>query len=131
MLGEEGLADPVEMGTIIETAVYKHVHTFFYHQNPIIGYYRDQRTQKEIDMIVSFPFGKCIIEVKYRQNPSISENEAIIEWANDPETKEAIVVTRNGNDYGIIQHETKTKIIRIPAFALLYLLGHAEKEGYV
>jgi hypothetical protein len=66
MLGEEVLADPLEMGTIIETAVYKHIHTFFYDRHPHIGYFRD----------------------------------------------------------------SKPNIIRIPAFAFLYLLGHAEKEGY-
>lgn len=130
MLGEEVLTDPLEMGTIIETAVYKHIHTFFYDQHPTIGYFRDAKTQKEIDIIVSFPFGRTIIEVKYRQNSTISENEAIVEWANDNQTKGAIIVTRNDDDYGMTKHETNTKIIRIPAFAFLYLLGHAEKEGY-
>lgn len=130
MLGEEVLTDPLEMGTIIETAVYKHIHTFFYDQHPTIGYFRDAKTQKEIDIIVSFPFGRTIIEVKYRQNSCISKNEAIVEWANDKQTKGAIVVTRNDDDYGMTKHQTSTKIIRIPAFAFLYLLGHAEKEGY-
>lgn len=130
MLGEEVLTDPLEMGTIIETAVFKHIHTFFYDQHPSIGYFRDAKTQKEIDIIVSFPIGRILIEVKYKQNSTISENEAIVEWANDSQTKGAIVVTRNYDDYGIIKHKTNTKIIRIPAFAFLYLLGHAEKEGY-
>ncbi len=130
MLGEEVLTDPLEMGTIIETAVYKHIHTFFYGQHPTIGYFRDAKTQKEIDIIVSFPIGRILIEVKYRQNSTISENEAIVEWANDSLTKGAIVVTRGDDDYGMTKHKTNTKIIRIPAFAFLYLLGHAEKEGY-
>lgn len=68
--------------------------------------------------------------MKYRQNSCVSENDAIVEWANDKQTKGAIIVTRNGDDYGMTKHETNTKIIRIPAFAFLYLLGHAEKEGY-
>lgn len=130
MLGEEVLTDPLEMGTIIETAVYKHIHTFFYNKHPTIGYFRDAKTQKEIDIIISFPFGRTLIEVKYRQNSTISETEAIVEWANDVQTKGAIIVTRNDDDYGKTKHNTSTKIIRIPAFAFLYLLGHAEKEGY-
>ena len=68
--------------------------------------------------------------MQYRQNSTISENEAIVEWANDKQTKGAIIVTRNDDDYGMTKHETITKIIRIPAFAFLYLLGHAEKERY-
>jgi hypothetical protein len=130
MLGEEVLTDPLEMGIIIETAVYKHIHTFFYKQQLEICYYRDTKTQKEIDVIVSFPIGRILIEVKYRQNSTISENEAIVQWANDPKTKGAIIVTKNDDDYGITKHDTITPIIRIPAFAFLYLLGNAEKEGY-
>ncbi|WP_108671384.1 ATP-binding protein [Peribacillus acanthi] len=130
MLGEDVLTDPLEMGIIIETAVYKHIHTFFYSQHLDIGYFRDSKTQKEIDIIVSFPIGRILIEVKYKHNSTIAENEAIVDWANDPQTKGAIVVTKNDDDYGITKHETHTSIIRIPAFAFLYLLGQAEKEGY-
>ena len=95
-----------------------------------IGYFRDGKSQKEIDIIVSFPTGRILIEVKYKHNSTISAQEAIVEWANDIQTKGAIVVAKIGDDYGITKHETKTSIIRIPAFALLYLLGQAEKEGY-
>lgn len=130
MLGEEVLTDPLEMGIIIETAVYKHIHTFFYSQHLDVGYFRDGKSQKEIDIVVSFPIGRILIEVKYRQNSTISEQEAIVEWANDSQTKGAIVVTRNDDDYGLSKHKTKVPIIRIPAFAFLYLLGQAEKEGY-
>lgn len=131
MLGEEVLTDPLEMGIIIETAVYKHIHTFFYSQHLDIGYFRDGKNQKEIDIVVSFPIGRILIEVKYKHNSTISEKEAIVEWANDNQTKGAILVTKNDNDYGITKHETSTPIVRIPAFAFLYLLGQAEKEGYM
>jgi len=130
MLGEEVLTDSLEMGIIIETAVYKHIHTFFYSQHLDIGYFRDAKSQKEIDIVVSFPIGRILIEVKYKHNSTISEQEAIVEWANDTQTKGAIVVTKNDEDYGVTKHNTKTSIIRIPAFAFLYLLGQAEKEGY-
>lgn len=130
MLGEEVLSDPLEMGIIIETAVYKHIHTFFFKQQLEINYFRDSKTQKEIDIIVSFPIGQIVIEVKYRQNSSIPEGDAIVQWANNPQTKGALIITKNDDDYGIAKHTTKTPIIRIPAFAFLYLLGHTEKEGY-
>ena len=77
-----------------------------------------------------FPIGRILIEVKYRQNSTISENEAIVQWSNDPKTKGAIIVTKNNDDYGIIKHTTETPVLRIPAFAFLYLLGNVEKEGY-
>jgi predicted AAA+ superfamily ATPase len=130
MLGEEVLTDPLEMGIIIETAVYKHIHTFFYSEHLDIGYFRDGKSQKEIDIVVSFPIGRILIEIKYKHNSTISEQEAIVHWANDTQTKGAIIVTKNDEDYGVTKHNTRTSIIRIPAFAFLYLLGQAEKEGY-
>ncbi|WP_232336775.1 ATP-binding protein [Planococcus lenghuensis] len=87
MLGEEVLTDPDEMGIIIETAIYKHLHTFYYNQHLDIGYYRDPKTQKEIDFIVSFPIGKIAIEAKYRSNSTILETDAIVKIANEPQTK--------------------------------------------
>lgn len=131
MLGEEVLTDSEEMGMIIETTVYKHVHAFYYEQLPHVGYYRDAKTDKEIDIVVSFPRFRILIEVKYRENTVISEKESIVEWANDPRSWGAVVITKQYEDYGMVSHPTKTPIVKIPAFAFLYLLGHAEHEAYV
>ncbi|HET7580557.1 MAG TPA: ATP-binding protein [Bacillales bacterium] len=130
MLGEDVLTDPNEMGMIIETTLYKHIYSFYYKDQPEIGYYRASGSEKEIDVVVSLPFGKILIEAKYKGSPGISKNEAIVRWADDEKTIAAIVVTKNSDDYGKVSHDTQTPIIRIPAFAFLYLLGHAEKEGY-
>ncbi|GGI46266.1 ATPase [Paenibacillus marchantiophytorum] len=131
MQGEEVLADSEEMGLIIETSVYKHVYSFYYTQRPEVGYFRDSTTQKEIDVIVSMPMGKIIIEVKYRENTSLSEKEAIMEWSRDERTKASLVITKNGDDYGLFSLGGLASIVKIPAFAFLYLLGHAEHEGYI
>lgn len=131
MAGEEILADPAEMGMVVETTVYKHIHSFFYAQRPSLGYYRNPKTDKEIDIVVSFPRRRIIIEVKYREGAGVTDREAIVEWANDDRTAAAVLVTKNSDDYGVI-HSLKTKcpVLRIPAFAFLYLLGHAERAGY-
>ena len=42
----------------------------------------------------------------------------------------AIIVTKRADDYGIQEALEGAKIIRIPAFAFLYVLGNAEKHGY-
>jgi len=38
---------------------------------------------------------------------------------------------RRPEDYGTLAFETGVPVIMIPAFAFLYLLGHAEKQGYL
>lgn len=126
--GEEVLQDPDQMGMIVESAVYKHVNTFYYNFNPKLGYYRDSSSQKEIDIVVLMPNSKILIEIKYRENPKIRETEAIVEWAKkDRLTAASLLITKNAGDFGILDH---APIMRIPAFAFLYLLGHAEKTRF-
>lgn len=129
LMDDSLLTDPVEMGKIVETAVYKHVAAFYYQQATSVGYFRGGKKGKEIDIVVDYPNTKNIlIEVKYREGAPIADDDAISELCN--EASAAIVVTKNANDFGL--HNTKfgKDMIRIPAFAFLYLLGHAEKNGY-
>ena len=69
-----------------------------------------------------------LIEVKYRENAPIADDDTISELCGDAAA--SIVVTKNANDFGVHNTKTGKDLIRIPAFAFLYLLGHAEKNGY-
>lgn len=40
-------------------------------------------------------------------------------------------VLMDPEDYGVIPIPTKVPVMKIPAHAFLYLLGHAEKTGYL
>ena len=123
------LTDPVEMGKIVETAVYKHVAAFYYQQATSVGYYRGGKKGKEIDVVVSYPNIKnMLIEVKYRENAPISDEDAISELCE--EASAAIIVTKSPGDFGVYNTKSGKDMLRIPAFAFLYLLGHAEKNGY-
>jgi len=128
------ILDPVEMGTMVETAVYKHLVAFYYRYRTKVGYYR--RTggnEKEIDIVVEFPTGKIIAEVKYRENAEIKETDAIVEMANNEKdgVVAALLITKKAEDYGLSHWQTKVPIMRVPAHAFLYLLGHAEKVEYL
>jgi uncharacterized protein len=127
MYGREVLLDPDQMGLIVETAVYKHLHTFYYGERPKMGYFRDSKTQKEIDVVVNFPIGKILVEIKYRENANLAQDEAIVLQADDAQSAAAIVITKNAGDYGPLPFKTQTPITKIPAFAFLYLLGHTER----
>ena len=129
LMDESVLTDPVEMGKIVETAVFKHVAAFYYQLATSVGYYRGGRKNKEIDIVVDYPNIKNIlIEVKYRENAPISDDDAISELCG--EASAAIIITKNATDYGVHHTKAGKNMIRIPAFAFLYLLGHAEKNGY-
>lgn len=122
------LASPEEMGIMVETAVYKHVAAFYYQTTNQVGYYRGGRKGNEIDIVVDFPGGKIFIEVKYRELAAIGEKDAIYKEADQAAC--SIIVTKRADDYGIQPSAGKQKLLRIPAYAFLYLLGHAEKHGY-
>jgi len=125
--GEEVLSEPEEMGMMVEAAVFKHVHTFYYNLNPRVGYYRDTTTQKEIDIVIQMPVSSILIEVKYRKDTRIKNTEAIVEWSQKRDSTASLLITKESDDYGMMKH---VPIMRIPAYAFLYLLGHAEKHRY-
>lgn len=129
LMDESLLTDPIEMGKIVETAVYKHVAAFYYQQATSVGYYRGGRKGKEIDIVVDKPNAyNILIEVKYREGAPIKDDDAIAELC--AEASAAIVVTKGASDFGVHNTKSGKDMLRIPAFAFLYLLGHAEKNGY-
>ena len=100
-----------------------------YQQATSVGYFRGGKRGKEIDIVVDYPNTRNIlIEVKYREGAPISDDDAISELCG--EASAAIVVTKNATDYGVHNTKSGKDMIRIPAFAFLYLLGYAEKNGY-
>ena len=129
LMDESIMTDPIEMGKVVETAVYKHIAAFYYQFATAVGYFRGGKKNKEIDIVVDYPNIKNIlIEVKYRDNASIPDDDAIVELCE--ESSVAIVVTKTIKDFGIHSTPSGKKMLRIPAFAFLYLLGNAERHGY-
>ena len=129
LMDESLLTDAAEMGKIVETAVYKHVAAFYYQKATSVGYFRGGKKDKEIDIVVDYPnTKKILIEVKYRERAPIPNDDAIIQLCE--EASIGIIVTKTADDYGVHNTPSGKTLLRIPAFAFLYLLGHAEKNGY-
>lgn len=119
-----------EMGIIVETAVYKHIRAFYYQNSSTkVGYYRDATAGgREIDVVVEYsPKSNILIEVKYREDSSIAQSDAIVRMCG--EAQSSLLITKKENDYGVLEN-SNGKIYKIPAYAFLYLLGCAEKHGY-
>ena len=130
---DDVLSDDQEMGIMVETAVYKHILSF-YHSKPAvhIGYYRKAReNQKEVDVVIELPKEKILCEVKYRNNSTVSALDAVISLSNEADTNvtNAFVVTKNLLDYGMVQHDTRVPVFRVPALPFIYMLGRAEAIG--
>ena len=129
LMDDDMLTNPVELGKMVETAVYKHIAAFYYQKATRVGYYRGGKRDKEIDVVVDYPnIDNILIEVKYREQAPIADDDAICELCDA--ACAAIVVTKRADDYGTHHAPNGGEMIRIPAFAFLYLLGNAERYGY-
>lgn len=129
LMDDELMTNPDELGKVVETAVYKHVAAFYYQQATRVGYSRGGSKDKEVDIVVDYPnIRNILIEVKYREKAPIADDDAIIELSRNASA--SIIVTKRADDYGTHDTPDGRKLIRIPAFAFLYLLGNAEKHGF-
>jgi predicted AAA+ superfamily ATPase len=128
LLDDDLTASSEELGVIVETAVYKHIKTFYYTNQATVGYYRESDRGKEIDIVVhALKSPLIMIEVKYRETSEIKENDAIVTMAKNDVPN--LVVTKRDMDFGRIIYGDKS-IYKIPAYAFLYLLGKVEEETY-
>lgn len=129
---EDVLTDENELGIMVETAVYKHLVSFYQSSTAQLGYFRKAKeNQKEVDVVIELPRQKILCEVKYRNNSHIPAADAIVELCRDENSKvtNAFLITKQLNDFGISKHDTVTPIFRVPAAPFLYLLGMLEAEG--
>lgn len=129
---DDVLSDEKELGAMVETAVYKHMVSFYQGMPAQLGYFRNARdNHKEVDVVVQLPRQKILCEVKYRNNSHIPDSDAIVQLCRDKTAKvtHAFLITKELNDFGITKHETAIPILRVPAIAFLYLLGKAEADS--
>jgi predicted AAA+ superfamily ATPase len=117
--------DSKELGITVETTVFKHVYNFYSEANVKIGYFRKSTdNQKEIDIVVQLPNGKSLIEVKFREDSTLLESDAIIQMCQkEKDIISAVLITKRAEDYGRLELSAKVPIIKIPAFAFMYLFG--------
>ena len=129
---DDVLSDEEEMGIMVETAVYKHIMSFYQAASPVhIGYYRKAReNQKEVDIVIELPSEKILCEVKYRNHSAVSAADAIIALSKEEDAKVtgSFIITKSLMDYGTAQHATLIPVLRIPALVFVYLLGNAEAK---
>ena len=127
LMKEDILTDATEMGYIVETAVYRHLYTFIQNTTGNIVYYRDIKTGKEIDVVTNSVKENMYVEVKYREDSTVKNDNPI--YQKDGKNDKLFIITKNINDYSIKELENGKKVVRIPAFAYLYLLGLEEMRN--
>ena len=124
LMRDDIITDLAEMEYSVETATYRHIYTYMKKYNGEVGYYRNGKTNKEIDIVGNSVKTNMYIEVKYREKSAIKKDNPLYEI---PDKNDKIyIITKESTDYGIIKLENGKKVVKIPAFAFLYLLGREE-----
>jgi predicted AAA+ superfamily ATPase len=130
LLRGEGLfSNAAELGTVMESCIYKHLYTFHYPDQPRFGYWRSPRGDKEVDLVLELPDGgRIACEVKYRERPELEEKDGLKELLRlEKKILQAFLITKNPTDYGVFE---KGKVLKIPAFLFTYLLGHIQAQRW-
>ena len=73
-----------------------------------------------------FPHDEFILcEAKYRNDAELAPNDALPTLCREGRAAAAFVATKSANDFTIMQPfaDSGTPIVKIPAFALCYLLN--------
>ena len=133
LMTDDILSDEKELGIMVETAVYKHLVSFYQNRPVNLGYYRKlKENKKEVDVVIELPHEKILCEVKYRNQSHIPVSDAIVELCNDDKANvsHALLITKRLDDFGKTRHDTKVPIFKLPAVVFLYLLGKSESDGY-
>lgn len=126
--GEESLSNAVEVGSMVETTILRHLYAYHYQDVPTISYWRDAVTEKEVDIIVKSPKYQIPVEVKYRDNVTITEKEGILTYCKQEGISKGYWITKGSEYFGVEEfEETNCKILKIPAHIFTYLLGQTER----
>ena len=119
-------SDSADLGMVVETAVYKHFQNA-YARSAKVGYLRTPGKGKEVDVAVDFfPHDKFILcEAKYRNDAELAPGDALPTLCREGRAAAAFVATKSANDFTIMPPfaDSGTPIVKIPAFALCYLLN--------
>ena len=127
LMDDDMLADPVELAKMVETAVFRHA--VVHYGKHAVGYYLGDRNDGGIDIVVDRPdAGKIFIDAKGQNPAPVRKNAPISKLCG--ESDRSIVVTLQKEDFSLQMTPERGKLLRIPAFAYLYLLGNEENSKY-
>jgi len=119
-------ADAREAGIVTETAAVAHLVAAFHQRLVAAGYWRDAKTQKEVDVVLQLPDEIFPIEIKYRDDAAIEKNSGLAAFSQNAAVRRALVVTKSSQDFSVqtLPAATPITVLKMPLFLFLYILGN-------
>ncbi len=126
--GKSILEDAAALGVSTETAVFKHLYSWYGDQGGQLAYWKGKKNH-EVDLLATVEGRLVPFEVKYRaQHTQSRDLKGLIELMLTKELPYGYVVTKAINDFGPLQTSAALpgRIMRIPAPLLCYWLGRSK-----
>lgn len=121
-------ADARETGVVTETAAVAHIMAALQPRAQSFGYWRDAKTQKEVDVVLQLAQEFLPVEIKYRDDAALAKDSGLITFAQNESVQRAVLVTKAAKDFSVepLPSATPTALLKIPLYLLLFVLGKME-----
>jgi len=117
--GEAILENPIEMGPVVETAVFNHLYQWARQRLATVYYWRNPATNHEVDIVIKTQEAKLIpVEVKYQNQIRADDFAGIDEFCDKygPSVHSAYMVTKDALDIRDIKGKCKCHLIPASQF---------------
>ena len=131
LLRREGIFQhAAEVGWVVETAVLRHFYPCRQRAEAEIGYWREAAAGREVDLVLRRDEWSLPVEVKYRERPRLEPDGGLAAYCRARRPALAVLATRRDRDFGVERLDgAPTRVLKIPAHILCYLLGCAERRN--
>lgn len=126
MKGKTILEDSKALGNAVEAAVFAHLKAHSVSNHARFSYWKDSKN-KELDLVVEISEEIIPIEIKYQSQITLGEIQGLVSFCQLKNSiKRGYVITKGGQDVGLVDAHLATQIMRIPASIFCYWLGESE-----
>lgn len=131
LLRREGLFQyAAEIGWAAETAVLRHFYPCHQRAEAEVGYWRSPAAGREVDLVLRRDDWSLPVEVKYRERPRLEPDGGLAAYCRARKTALAVLATRRERDFGVARLDgAPTRVLKVPAHVLCYLLGRSERRS--
>ena len=131
LLRREGIfRHAAEVGWAAETAVLRHLYPCRQRAEAEVGYWREAAAGREVDLVLRRDEWSLPVEVEYRERPRLEPRGGLAAYCRARRPALAVLATRRDRDFGVARLDgAPTRVLKIPAHILCYLLGRAERRN--
>lgn len=123
--GRSLLQDSAKLGAAVETVFFKHIFARLYPMTIAFSYWRDAKSQLEVDFIAETTDALVPFEVKYTSRVQGDDLRGMQRFCEQKSIDWAYVITRELTDFRVVT-KANTKLLQIPAALACYWLSRSE-----